>query len=379
MAGPGTTIAREEFYRLLWSTPLKELVVQFGTTYDDILRLAREENVPRPPKGFWTNRATENAESRPPLKPAWDGKPRTVFIPSRQDERRERAELRAQLEKKFTNVALPQRLTRPHPLVSNWIAERREGKRSYHQSERLPPTYLVYGECDFRRHRFLHVLFGMLERLGARISGERDEQEVVASFQEANVKLRMREKLHKVYRPLTAQERRYSWNAGNTHTSGLDQTGLLSFEINTYTDLGRPLWTDSSATKIEERLLDIVTMIVMVQDREAQEERERAERHAREQQLRAIREAETARRRLEEGRWAVFVDLSRRSAEAEQARRLLDRLREAPLPPDQQFGDRSVSEWLEWAHSEVKRRDPVAGDGTAALQDLAAAKPVRPG
>ncbi len=82
-------------------------------------------------------------------------------------------------------------------------------------------------------HRILQGLFKALEAKGGKVK-ENDKRELLVEFQGEEIEFNLREKLKQVHRPLTAEEKRYSWNEKKSTKYDLMPTGNLVFSIKTY-------------------------------------------------------------------------------------------------------------------------------------------------
>ena len=168
-----TTVSREELHQLVWEFPGTHLAKRFGISDVALAKICRRLDVPRPPPGWWARKAAGRKVSVAPLptpRPNIPGQIRITPTPIATDELREQIRTEA---KQLGTIAVPDRLTRPHPLIAGWLRDLRERqqrarmehetwRRSLHPAPRWTST-------DRRRHRALQALFHALEGRGASI------------------------------------------------------------------------------------------------------------------------------------------------------------------------------------------------------------------
>ncbi|WP_210397376.1 hypothetical protein [Motiliproteus sediminis] len=76
---PDQSLTRQTLYEAVWSMPRSRLAVLWGVTAAQLTRLCREQEIPLPTAGYWT----QAAFSTTPLRPALSGNPDlTVVMPA---------------------------------------------------------------------------------------------------------------------------------------------------------------------------------------------------------------------------------------------------------------------------------------------------------
>ena len=84
MLAPKVTMAREELYEKVWSTPMQKLAVEFGFSDRGFAKLCRRYKVPVPPCGYWARLHAGQRVERGPLPPATQTTSGTVEICARE-------------------------------------------------------------------------------------------------------------------------------------------------------------------------------------------------------------------------------------------------------------------------------------------------------
>ena len=114
------TFTRSELYEKIWNTPTIKLARDFGLSDVALGKICKKHAIPKPPLGYWAKLAHGKTVPRPPL-------------PNVDDQRLERIEIRkrslfsggpkpqASEQEKEAPIAVPERLTSPHPLVRSTI------------------------------------------------------------------------------------------------------------------------------------------------------------------------------------------------------------------------------------------------------------------
>ena len=210
-----------------------------------------------------------------------------------------------------------------------------------------------------------------MEASGGRVRKE-EHRDIVVVIDGQDIEVRLREKLRKVRRPLTAQEKRMSWNDGKETASALQASGYLLFEVRTWVpDHGQRQWLESNQQSLEMLLPDILAGLLDAGPRLAEQRRKR-EQEAREHQLAERRRYEEQQRlRREANRRARLLELARAAEDAERVRGFLGRIRAAGLSPDVDVAGRTVQEWMEWAEASVDAADPLAWGAQKIFEEIA--------
>lgn len=228
------TITREELHQLVWMEPGTRLAKQFGLSDTGLAKICRKLDVPRPPPGWWAKQAAGRAVEVAPLPDLAPGVSGTISITPTPESSGELREAISTAADRIGAIVVPERLTRAHPLIAGWRAERRE-QQAEAWRERDPWRRSLCRVADFtdtdrRRHRILHALFRSIEREGALIAAD-DHGRLTATLKGEAIAFELREKLRQVSRPLTDDERRWgTWSSSGVKKE-LEPTGFMQFII----------------------------------------------------------------------------------------------------------------------------------------------------
>ena len=358
-------LTRQSLYELVWKEPIQALAPRFGLSDRGLSKLCERYAIPTPPRGYWAKRHAGKKVIRAPLiqlegsrmredypiaqfkpantKPADDNAPDPIA-----------AFWRAQLEE-IGVIAVPRRLTAPHPIIARWIeADARE--RAYASRWRSafipsPPSSL-----ERRRLRILSALYIALEARGVKVV-ERDQRarDVLFRHEHDEVGFELTEYVQQKRRPLTEAERADSWNGQSKYRQERIPSGRLRGRIVAFGMSGVPvLWTESDERPFETLLSEVAAGVIaaLAQAKARREQREKDERRR--------REARAAEQRLEEARQA---ELARKQAlrndatnwrEARNLRAYVSAVL-ADKPSDE-----ALLAWSRWALACADELDPVA-------------------
>jgi hypothetical protein len=362
-------LSREELYNLVWRAPLNKTAGRFGISGAKLGQICDEHHVARPAHGHWTRVELGKPVDIRPLEPAPAGVAETIeIIPTAP--RPEKPEPRG-----HGSPNIPEHLVRPHPLVTDWIAQRQreiQAKKEIYdpQLKRLvvPPPL---SDADWRRWRVANALFKALDKKGITVKrGEQRKLEMIRGGTRIEFQLRYRAK--RGQRPLTTDELRWHGPNARPWTYELNATDTLIFAIRTWLPRGmKSEWLDGSRGTIEEQLAEIVEGVLSAfpaleeLHRTREEEKRRHEREVRERQ-----EREQERKR-DQARFRRFLEYAGDWREAEIARSFLATLR-TRLPSDAEVvaGIR-VAEWLSWAERKIEEHDRLAGDPLSIFESIA--------
>ncbi|MDI1343207.1 MAG: hypothetical protein PSV22_03780 [Pseudolabrys sp.] len=375
-----TVLTRDELYNQVWSTPLIRLGAQYGITGTGLAKICARLNVPCPPQGYWAKKAFGKPVSQDPLPEADAKTPLQVTIspaPEPSEPSQAQSEIQQQIERAradHAEITVAPRLTRPHPVIAQWLAEHERDKQKVAR-ERDPHTRALmqpqpYTDIDRRQHRFLDALFKALEPLGFAIKSE-PYQRVHFVFQGERIEYQLREKLKQIRRPLTENEKRWSINVERGWTPKLQPTGVLIFTIKTWLNNGmRTEWKDGSENPIENALPEIIATLSLAGPHLVKQREDRLAAEKRRWEEEQKRYEEQQRRELDQKRWMRFVEFARQRDEAARVRNFLEEF-EAQPQPDDKFGGHSPDEWLAWAHHWLERFDPLAKEPGEIYAELA--------
>ncbi|MBB4041631.1 hypothetical protein GGR34_003309 [Microvirga flocculans] len=362
-------LARQELYARVWETPMSRLAAQYGITGNGLAKICDRLKVPYPPRGYWAKKAAGKKVVTYRL-PAPDANtPKSVTIipsppPKKPPELPPDIKLKAEQARESTSqISVPERLVRPHPVIAGWLAEH-DRKKQEARRERDPwrKSLLDPGEfspSDQRKHRILNALFKELERHGAKIK-EGERRTLYAELLGERVELQIREKQKQIRRSLTEREKRWHQPGDRDWKQELQPTGYLVFAIKTYLPNNlRTEWLETAEKRLESFLPDIIATLVaagplLVERRRQREEEERQRRIAEQK-----RYEEQQRKKQDDNRWRRFNGLAVQWREAEVARNFLNALKETDKDLGKEVGGLRLRDWITWAEQRLEQADPL--------------------
>ena len=269
----------------------------------------------------------------------------------------------AAVKAKNPEIFVPEKLVKPHPIIAKWLRDYDERWERY-RKDRDPITRDMwkpapFTDTDKRIHRILHGLFKALEAKGSSIK-EDDRGTLVAEFQEEKIEFNLREKSKQVHRPLTAEEKRWSYNQSKETKYDLMPTGKLAFSIKTYlpNKLQRE-WIESDDKSMEVLLADIMATILASVPLLVEKTKQRQEEERQRQIESNRRYEEEQRQKLENHRWRRFMEMAQQWREAEVASGFIAVLKQLPMDEATKLGDKDMAEWMAWAEDQLVSRNPI--------------------
>ena len=371
------SLSREVLYTLVWTTPISRLARDFGISDRGLSKICDRLEVPVPPRGYWARKEAGQAVVQYRLLKASPGTPLSVDIaptpppevptPVPKPADNSRADL------KDGQLAVPERLNKPHPIIAGWIERRakdREELRRWGNTGRS--TLPDFSELERRRHRILSTLFKALEAHGHAVS-ETSRGDLQANLGGKQVAFRLREKLKQVKRPLTDDDKRWGYGTARGYRTETVGSGYLIFEFQTYLPgKFRREWLETDEARLETLAGDILaTILAAVPLLEAQrfEEEAMAARRREEE----VRRAEIARqRKFAANRLAKFGQFAEQWARMGQMRALLAELEGTVADPAEEVTGQSLAEWMAWLREQIDRHDPSKVGLAGVCTDLAA-------
>jgi hypothetical protein len=374
-------ISRLELYELVSKSPLSKVAPGLGISATVLAGICRAHNVPYPGSGYWTRKSLGQTVTLDPLPPE-PGEQPVEIEPSKPRGRRTETptpDAIAQVPNSAepaTNAAIvvKERLTKPHPIIASWIADRERRRREAAASRdqwRIRNAPPPFSEIDHRRHAILDALFLALEGKGAKIA-EAEKGLLSVTIDGEKIEFQVREKSRQVR--ISAQDNRSSYLSQE-----LVGTGKLVFAIRTY--LRGPHneeWRETDTKPLESQLPRIVdrllegAQILKAWQHELEQERERWRQEA-------ARRAERERlAKQEQKRRERLGELARNWLSAGQIREFLAVIKSKPFANETGIEGKSLTEWMAWAEAAADALDATR-DGAEGLFSIIAAVKIEPG
>jgi len=359
------TFTRNELYEKIWNTPTTKLARDFGLSDVALGKICKKHSIPKPPLGYWAKLAHGKTMVRPP-------------IPSIGDQRLERIEIRkrplapggpkpqASEQEKEAPIAVPERLTSPHPLVRSTIDALKSstpddtGILRTRESGCL--NVRVGRQSVGRAMRLMNALIKALEARASTVSVmERDRtHQTCVKILDETIEVELREGLNRRERQFTAAELREreksSW-LRDRKEYGFTLQGILflrfwSIVARAFAKCGR---TEKAASRelleFDHRWVGNGCGIKALRLRREQRERERQEEQRR-------RWEEEERRRKEEEKIKHLENLVANWNQSRSLREFLSEVEKAAATNLAKKTD-NLSDWLSWARAYADSIDPI--------------------
>jgi hypothetical protein len=336
------------------------LATQYGITGNGLAKICDRLNIPYPPRGHWAKKAAGKKVIVYRLPEPKEGTPLDVAITATPPAPELPPEIREKVESATAPISVPEKLSRPHSIISGWLEDHerraREARRDK-SSWSSPPQ--PFSEVDRRKHRILDALFKALEQHGGKV-GQGEQRELFCELNGEKIEFGMREKTKQIRRPLTEQEKRWKFGGDNDWKQELQPIGLLAFSIRTYLPEGlRSEWLEKPNNPMESLLPEIVGTFVAAGPMLAEQRRQREEEARQRQIAERERQLQRERRKQDSNRWRRFVEMAHQSRNAEIARKFVAALKESQFDPDTQIDGKNLAEWLAWAENWAVADDPL--------------------
>jgi hypothetical protein len=336
---PVTKITREQLYRRVWTTPLNQIAGELGVSAVDLAKLCDDHAVPRPPRGHWVRKQAGKSSDQPVLP---DRAVEGVIT------------LTPTAPEAFSDLVVPTELTRPHPIIAAWLADRKGyvrlaklGRNAYGD----PTT--DFTELEDRQHRILDALFRAVDPIGL---VARSDEGTKFYFQIGDEKLccRIRE---------LNEATQFRSQAGPHGTRRvLQPTGKLIFTIDAHFPSELKIkreWPDTSRTSLERRLPALARTLVQAGAALLDMRRNNAERERRHVEANAIRARAESTKRAERNRLQKLIEESQLHATAVLLRRFIDGLETTRGEDSPRISGRPLDEWMGWARKQADDLDPL--------------------
>lgn len=350
---------RQALYDLVWAEPMRTLAKRYGVSDVGLAKACRRGDIPVPERGHWTKRQHGKPTPQPALPQRPDLPDQVVLAPAAP---RAPPSPVAQAVLDSTDppeVLVPDVLRKPHPLVRAWLEEndrrRREAKR--HDWGVIPPD--LSAPLTRRRLRLYHALYTALGDIGFKLTAQTHPD----GWSEAQkggetITFRIYERQRQVRRPITEDEKRWSWNAGKTTLPDLIAADDLVLKIKTYSHGAMPEDFREKTVVLEQQLGAVV---VDFEAGIAELKAWRIEQAAAEERYRQAQAALQRRRQRqaqEEAQTAALLQAAARWRQAQDLRAYIAAAGRSPAASEAGFGA-----WRAWALGQAEALDPLSGNG----------------
>lgn len=363
-AGSLAGMPREELYRLVWEVPISRLAELYGLSDNGLAKICRRLNVPYPPRGWWAKKAAGHQVKPIPLPKSKEAM--TVVTVHRRAPKLSSILIQELAPQAKPALSVSSRLSRPHALVAEWLAEHERRKARVRNDPdaafRAWAMPKPFTDTEQRKHRIYDALFKALDKheiklidLRSRIRMERDGVAIEFVIRERYARPR----------PAPVDEK-----TGATIYS--QATGQLVFAFKTGVPGIRKEWSETDRKPLEAMLPDILAALlasipILIDEKAKQEDR-----HRRWEETRLEREAVLRRQRQDDERWQSFLEMAARRRQVDMARDLLRDLRAAISSGAMAEEEPANLEWLAWIERRIREADPMSEGAGAVFAELEA-------
>jgi hypothetical protein len=371
---------REEFYELVWSTPLTHLAKEFAISDVALHKICRKHDIPNPPLGWWAKKAAGKKVKQTPLPRAKAGSADRVTIASANLSReaaalvdvREQARILA--SEGDDNQAAP-----PHPVIERTLAWLRKAKPSDIGIVAADKPGLIKCEVSSSSIDRLAIALPRIVRAASFQGFELDAGEGLAKFRSETeiVGFSITESIRREKHVLTDAERakeeawerkrdraarRNSWDDVFFDRPRFPEwdyhpTGQLSFEFEqVYVFQGsapRRSFRDAKVQRLENMASDIAVGLAVLAAAKTEDRLRREGEQQRIEEERRRRELAARIKHVEDRRAAGLAEVLSELDELDRLRRLIAMLTEK-IPAEQ---SPRLSAFLAWTREHLAQRE----------------------
>lgn len=368
MSAETIRLSRRDLYDLVWAEPVTKVAGRYNLSDAGLRKICLKHRIPLPPRGYWAKLAAGKSV-RPialaAVKVEADIVIRVAPAPSSVAYEIDIFQRAIDAEARCKPIAVPARLSRPHPATSIVIEKLKDTPDSYgavHCAVPEAPLVRVSPASAARAARLIEALLRAFEARGFTLKDgdprshyDTNLNVVVDGFAfQVSLSERMRQIPYEMTPDEKQRQRRghfvYIPRCGYTATGELTLTlgGMYGTDI-------RHSWSDRASTRLEERLGEVVLSLrkAAIQRRIKREEDQRREaRYQAELQRRAALRAQV------EAEQARIVQLEAAAAawkRAEVIREYANACAAAGLPE----AATELRDWIAWARDQADRIDPL--------------------
>lgn len=345
------TFTRNEFYKLIWTTPLSRLSQTYAISDNGLRKMCRKYNIPIPANGYW-QKLKFNKPVKPEKLPTFAMDKDAIELPLRGRENQFNLDVSPEtlLVRQINGdtkapLTVPDELKKPHFLV-------KETKRHWTEAKKHKKDYgftnpfsclSIYVEKDTqpRALKFFNALIKLLEYRGHKVIIRKSATYAVIGTVELD--LTLRESSNRIFN-----------DDGPWRTSELVPNGRLHLKT------GRHSWDKQwleNKNGLETMLAQIVARLELDAEKEAKWLEDCRLSAIKREEEEKVRMEQEAFRRAEQQKIDTLLLQSEQYEKAQRIRRLVDAAQEQMKAKGSTTPE--FREWVKWAYQKADNLDPL--------------------
>lgn len=391
-------LSRQELYDLVWSQPMSKLADRFGISNVALKKTCARAEIPTPDRGYWAKKESGKPAIQVTLSRRPPGMSDEVLVaggdywyrswpeeellkPVPVPEFPEPIEaVKEWITREVGKISVPREIRAWYPAIERLLKEdenRREECRTKGYSWIKP---LFESPLEQRRLRILNsIFFGAGKMSGKSRIGNKEGRDISIRFHDSSVRI----SLERIKQP---------GPKGGPSLENSDHINPLLFlgiHGDTSSDATVMSWVDDEAGKLERKLTQIVTEVILraeINNRDGTvhsyqwriKRKAQIEEEQRQRKIRAEREEIERRARLEQARVDRLMRDSAAFECAAQIRRYVESIRSS-VAAGAQSDPEQIETWSQWALAQANRIDPALEERyLKSIQDHSLGDPAQP-
>ena len=264
-------LTRKQLYELVWEKPLSYIVETYGGTYHEVKEMLKKYDIPLPENGYWSKLRAGHHIPKKPL-PSIHNEPEKIIYEPKKKKQRTKVTDRITISK--TATQLDKLVIEAQKVFQNKMKDSKDDTLIGISYESL--NINISPKMLDRALTFFNLLIVGVKRMGGIIKVEPHHSSVV--YIGEKMEMSLREKQNRVLK----ENKMYSWDTYDYFPSG-----ILFFKIGEHSWSAKE-WKDTSYTKLEDKIEDILEYIretaINIQEDRREHERRRIEQEKERQQ-----------------------------------------------------------------------------------------------
>lgn len=355
-------LSRNEIYELIWSKPFTTLSKEYNYSDNGLRKICKKHNIPTPRAGHWAK--LRHGKSSP-MKPLPKGVNIKIELNIRDEGSKsihsnsQLAKIKNELQNSDLNYIVPDRLSKPHPLVKKAKEVLKNQKMGWYGKGQD----IIYssGECIAtevsrlnipRALRIWDTLIKLILQRGHEISNEKKSEFLIY---DEKFQIRVREILKKV-----------KVNDSSWERYEMVGSGILSVKIEgTY-----PVkeWRDQNIKTLEEQLLSILAKLELLSEKKKQFKIEREAWHREYEEEQAKKKDREEKVAEELNKFKQLFETATRWHKSQYLRNYIKEFEEYAIQSGSLNEDKQ--KWIEWAREKANWYDPFVESEVDLLKDI---------
>jgi len=374
------SFTRKELYDQVWSTPMTKLAKQYGLSDSGLATICKKHNIPRPLGGYWSKLRAGHNVKKIPLPSS--GNTDSIELENSPGARPEKKIAKDFIEKnKIESISVKNTLKGAHPLIKQTSDYFKTLSKKADEMLILPKEkYLDITASPGSLRRALLIMDSVLKVLESKNYPVviEDSKTRVRIF-DVSITILLKEEYKTVPKKPKDHDLKWNYEFGYTskyspHSYDRVPSGILCLSIDEWvgaTGLHQKNWRDTKSVVLEDRLPKFISGLIQIAAKKSEKTRQSKEEEKSREERKRILQQKVEEYNFEKEHVSGLIEDSGNWNKAHALRKYIAEV-EKNLKSGEtiSFIEGEAEDWIEWAHNQADRLDPLKDSPSSILDDF---------